>query len=307
MMTIRRLPPLTLALLLAGLAPTAIGGAQDPLTRAKDFYAAAAYEDALLALGQVPSKGQAAEIEAYRIYCLLALGRNQEATTAIESMVRVDPLFHPTEADASPRVRAFFEKVRRPLLPDAVRQLYAKGKEAFYRKDMPTASLAFDRVVFLLEDMDVSENQELADLRTLAGGFRELSKAPPPLPPPVPVVSAQPSTIAAKVPAAPSNAMRIYGPDDQDVTRPVIVARVVPRWRPINATEERLQLEGTIEVLVSERGTALSVSITRSVHPRYDPLLLQAAKDWTFRPAMRNGVPVKYRYPFDIRLSGASQ
>lgn len=306
-MTIRRSPPLMLALLLVGLAPAVMGGAQDPLARAKDFYAAAAYEDALQALSQLPAKGQATEVQAYRVYCLLALGRGQEATTTIESIVRTDPLFHPTEADASPRVRAFFEKVRRPLLPDVVRQLYAKGKEAFYRKDMPTASLAFERVVLLLEDMDVSENEELADLRTLAGGFRELSKVAPAPPPPVAVVSAEPATIASKMSATASAAMRIFGPADQDVLRPVVMARPMPRWRPINATEERLQLQGTVEVLVSEAGKVLSVAVTRSVHPRYDPLLVQAARAWTFRPAMRNGVPVKYRYPFDVRLNGASQ
>jgi len=306
-MTIRRFSGCAVALLLVGLAPAAIVGAQDPLARAKDFYAAANYEEALKVLNGLPPKGRATEIEAYRVYCLLALGRNQDATTAIEAIVRTDPMFSPTELDASPRVRAFFDTVRRPLLPDQVRQLYGRGKDAFYKKDMATASLAFDRVVQLLADIDVSDNEELADLRTLAGGFRELAKTPPPPPPPAPVVAAQSGSAAAKVGATPSTAMRIFGPSDQDVTRPVSIARPVPRWRPINATEERLQLQGTIEVLVSETGTVLSVSITRSIHPRYDPALLQAARDWTFRPAMRNGVPVKYRYPVDIRLSGASQ
>lgn len=307
-MSIRRSPTLSVALLLVGLTPTVIGGTQDQLARAKDFYAAAAYEEALQVLGQLPARGQATEVDAYRVYCLLALGRSQEATTAIESIVRTDPLYRPTEADASPRVRTFFDKVRRPLLPDQVRQLYAKGKDAFYKKDMATASLAFDRVVLLLDDMGAADNEELADLRTLAGGFRELSKVAPPPPPPSPtVVSASPSTIASRVPATPTPAARIYGPQDQDVTRPVVLARVVPRWRPINATEERLQLQGMIEVVVSETGTVQSVAITRSVHPRYDPLLAQAARDWTFRPAMRNGVPVKYRYPSEIRLSSGTQ
>jgi hypothetical protein len=306
-MSIRRSPALSLALLLVALLPAVTGGAQDPLARAKDFYAAAAYEEALQVLSQLPTRGQGTEVDAYRVYCLLALGRSQEATAAVESIVRANPMYHPTEAEASPRVRQFFEKVRRPMLPDVVRQLYARGKDAFFKKDMPTASLAFDRVVQLLDDLDASENEEMADLRTLAGGFRELSKVPPPPPPPVQAVSLQPSTIASRVPAAPAAlGLRIYGPADEDVTKPLTVARVVPRWRPLNATEERLVLEGTIEVLVSEAGTVLSAAITRSIHPRYDPLLAQAARDWTFRPAMRNGVPVKYRYPVDIRLSTAA-
>ncbi len=304
-MRMRRFPIAWLAVMI-GLTPAALG-AQDPLARAKDFYAAAAYEEALQVLNQLPAKGRATEVEAYRVYCLLALGRNNDAATAVEAIVRMDPVYEPSEADASPRVRAFFDTVRRPLLPDIIRTTYARGREAFYRKDMAAASLAFDRVVQLLEDMDVSENEELADMKTLAGGFRELSKAPPPPPPPAPVVSASPTSAARNVAAPAASAMRIYGPADQDVTRPVVLARVLPRWRPINATEERLQLEGTIELLVSETGTVLSVSITRSIHPRYDPLLSRAARDWTFRPATRNGVPVKYRYSSDIRLSSGAQ
>ena len=85
------------------------------------------------------------------------------------------------------------------------------------------------------------------------------------------------------------------------------VARVVPRWRPVNATEERLELQGSIELLISEAGTVTTTKVTRSIHPRYDPVLLEAAKDWTFRPAMHEGVPVKYRYAFDVRLGGTGQ
>jgi tetratricopeptide (TPR) repeat protein len=306
MMRTERVAVVLLVVLVAGLSPAGVR-AQDPLARAKDFYASAAYEDALQVLNQLQIKAPAAEVAAYQVYCLLALGRNDEAKVAIERLVRIDPVYRPSEADASPRVRAFFDQVRRPLIPDIVRQTYAKGKDAFYKKDMPTASSAFDRVVRLLDDMDVSENEEMADLRTLAGGFRELSKAAPAPPPPTPMVSAQPTTaVPAARPASPLSA-RVFGPDDPDVSRPVPVARVVPRWRPVNATEERLELQGTIELLISEVGTVLQTKVNRSIHPRYDPVLLKAARDWTFRPAMHNGAPVKYRYAFDVHLGGTGQ
>jgi TonB family protein len=298
--------------------------AQESLARAKDFYAAAAYEDALKVLGALQAKSPAAEVAAYQVYCLLALGRSDEAKAAIEGLVQLDPLYQPTDADASPRVRAFFEQVRRPLLPEIVRDAYARGKDAFYRKDMTTATEAFDRVVKILDSVDVSENEELADLRTLAGGFRELSRVAPPPPPPVATAPA-PTTASVTGPrpgapassAAPPGTNRpgpptvktpsVYGPQDEGVVRPVPLARTVPRWRPINATEERLELQGAIELVVGEAGTVLSVTITRSIHPRYDPLILRAAREWTFRPAMKDGVAVKYRYPFDVRLGGQAQ
>jgi tetratricopeptide (TPR) repeat protein len=304
MMTTRRVG--FLLVLLLGASPVAARGAQDPLARAKDFYAAAAYEDALQVLTELGARKPAADVAAYRVYCLLALGRTDEAKATVEGLVRIDPTFHPSEADASPRVRAFFAQVRRPLLPDIVRQTYTRGKDAFYRKDMAEASAAFDRVVQLLDDLDVSENEELADLRTLAGGFRELSKAAPAPPPLMPAVSATPAQALAPVATAPV-ALRIYTANDEGISRPVALARVVPRWRPINATEERLELQGSIELLISEAGTVLSVAITKSIHPRYDPLLLAAAREWTFRPAIKDGVPVKYRYPFDVRIGGPAQ
>ena len=47
--------------------------------------------------------------------------------------------------------------------------------------------------------------------------------------------------------------------------------------------------------------------VVRSIHPRYDPEILRAAREWTFRPALLNGAPVKYRYAFDVRLGGQGQ
>ena len=309
-MTTRFALLLTVAVL---LSPTALR-AQDSLARAKDFYAAAAYEDALKELSALEARAPGAEVSAYKVYCLLALGRSDEAKNTIAALVRMDPLFHPSEADASPRVRAFFDQVRTPLLPEIVRQTYARGKEAFYKKDMTVAAAAFDRVVRLLDDLDASENDELADLRTLAGGFRELSKAAPPPPPllepgpaPATMASNQPAAAPSAAAARPPVAPRVYTAEDEDVVRPVPIARVVPRWRPVNATEEGLRLEGTIELLISEAGTVLSVSIVRSIHPRYDPQILKAAREWTFRPALSNGTPVKYRYAFDVRLGGPAQ
>jgi hypothetical protein len=306
MMRTERIAVALLVVLLAGLSPAA-ARAQDPLARAKDFYSAAAYEDALQVLNQLQIKAPTAEGSAYQVYCLLALGRSDEAKVAIERLVRIDPVYRPSDADASPRVRAFFDQVRRPLIPDIVRQTYAKGKDAFYKKDLTTASTAFDRVVRLLDDMDVSENEEMADLRTLAGGFRELSKAAPAPPPPTPVVSAQRTTAVTGARPASPLALQVFGPEHTDVTRPVPVTRTVPRWRPVNTTEERLELQGSIELIISETGTVQQTKVTRSIHPRYDPVLLQAARDWTFRPALRNGAPVKYRYTFEVRLGGAPQ
>ena len=55
-------------------------------------------------------------------------------------------------------------------------------------------------------------------------------------------------------------------------------------------------------MVVGEEGQVLSASIVTSVHPRYDGPLLEAAKNWKFKPATKGGVPVTYLYVMPIRV-----
>ena len=133
--------------------------AQDSLTRAKAFYASAAYEDALQVLGGLGgniSANEATEAAAYQVFCLVALGRADEARHASEAIVRSNPLYRPSADQVSPRIRTFFEDVRRPLLPDVTKASYAKAKDAFDRKDMAAAKADFDRVIALTDELAAS-------------------------------------------------------------------------------------------------------------------------------------------------------
>src|SRR6266550_1292793 len=83
--------------------------AQGSLAGARDLYTAAAYDDALAMLNGLrgadrrPEDGRA--IEQYRALCLLALGRTDEATGAMQAIVAAAPSYHLSETEASPRVR----------------------------------------------------------------------------------------------------------------------------------------------------------------------------------------------------------
>jgi tetratricopeptide (TPR) repeat protein len=313
----------------------ATAGAQDSLARAKDFYAAAAYEEALTVLQRLnanPSSDKN-EVAAYQVFCLVALGRSDEAKRTAESLVRIDPLYKLSDKEASPRVRAFFDDVRRPLLPEIVKQTYARAKDAYDRKDHETAGVEFDRAIALIDEIGSAGDRALSDLKTLASGFRDLSKAsakpaPPPVSEPPPAatsgngagatgangtgtngtgtpagVPATPSATPATPPAAPAvpEAEPTFGPRDNDVQRPIAIKRTMPEWRP-SAVEAMIEFRGSIELLIGADGKVLSAAITDSVHPQYDKLLKQAAEGWTFKPATRNGKPVRYRYAMDIQL-----
>ena len=119
-----------------------VAAAQDPLAAARDMYAAAAYEDALATLDRLAAGNAQPDrfaIDQYRAFCLLALGRTNEAERAIEAVVSDRPLYHPSDAEASPRLRSAFTTVRQRMLPAIVQQKYLQAKMAFDQKDFPVA------------------------------------------------------------------------------------------------------------------------------------------------------------------------
>jgi hypothetical protein len=272
---------------------------QGPLASAKDLYASARYDEALAILDSIRA-GDAMDrrsVEQYRSLCLLALGRASEAESAIASLVTADPTYRPGEADASPRVRATFAEVRRRLLPEIATARYKIAKETYDRREWAAAAEQFTLVLSLIDDPDAGGR--LADLRVLTAGFLELSEraaAPPPEPKPEPVPA--PPAVASSPPAAPAVVRapqpdRPYTVDDDGVIPPVVVRQEIPGVPAsmLSAAKAR----GVLEVVIDEQGRSVAMTIRTSIHPAYDTLLLAAARDFKYRPAMFEGRPVKFR------------
>jgi hypothetical protein len=298
MKTVAGMTPVLISLLL--LSPPA--GAADEVSAARELYAAAAYDDALGMLNRLRAERQSPEnqllIDQYRAYCLLALGRAADAEQAIEAVVTAAPLFVPSHAEVSPRIRLAFSDVRKKLLPVIVQDRYARGKAAYDRKDFITASTEFKQVLTTLADPDVGPaagRPPLSDIKTLAGAFFELSfaaLAPPPPPPPQPI---QPLPVPASMPApAPVVAKRTtpYGPDDPGVVPPAVIKQRLPDLDAKVAVDAR---QGVLEILINENGDVEMAALRVPVHPKYDQLVLEAARGWRYKPATVDGKPVKYR------------
>lgn len=299
----RKLPRLTLVFAAWMLfSVPAAAWAQDALSRAKGLYATADYEEALQLLNTLKGKSMTTEAEAYEVFCLYALGRKDEAKTAIESIVRTDPLFRPSEGQVSPRIRSFFDDVRKPLLPEVIRQSYAAAKTSFDKKDWGPALAQFDRVIALVDEMGGSD-QGTADLRTLATGFRDLAKAASQPPAPTATPTPTPTPVAPPPAAASAPAPLIYSDSDPGLTRPVPTSKMMPEWRP-SIVESKMSFSGTIECIIGTDGKVESAKMTKSVNPRYDAALLEAAKFWIFTPAKKDGTAVKYRYVLNVKLEG---
>jgi TonB family protein len=286
--------------------------AQSPLAAARDLYAGAAYEDALAALDRVSVAGLRADerraVNQYRAFCLLALGKATEAEHAIEAVVSADPSYHPSDGDASPRVRGAFSDVRRRVLPALAQQKYAEAKAAFDRKDYRTASDTFGQLLELFADPDLAAaagKPPLTDLRVLTAGFRDLSLqalAPPPAPEPAaPAASGRaslPPPAPVSAPPPPASA-RIYGSSDADVVPPATVRQALP---PFPGSVLRPAL-GLIEVVIDEAGSVSTATMRGSITASYDRQVLSATQAWRYKPAMLNGMPVKYRKVIQIALT----
>jgi TonB family protein len=301
--------------LMAWLAadPTIAAG-QDELARAKTLYASAAYDEALAVLDSLPhesSDGSATEAAQYRVFCLLALDRTGEARKAIEDIVNADPSYRPSDTQTSPRIRNVFQEVRRTFLPVLVQRRYAEAKAAFDRKDARAAT-EFDRVLALLDDPDLPSAAALADLRTVATGFRDLTKAVvlaapagEPLAPAAravagPVPSDAQTAVAALPagrPAAPGKA-----PQGTPIVPPVALFQPLPPWSPPKNNERPRDFAGTLEVVIDESGNVASVRLPKSVHPLYDAELLKMARTWKFKPGTLNGSPTAYTKILEIQL-----
>jgi TonB family protein len=268
-------------------------GRENPLTAARDLYASARYDEALAVLSGLPSDVVATDrrsIEQYRSMCLLAFGRSSEAESAIAAVITADPLFMPGEADASPRVRSAFSEVRQRLLPQLASTRYAAAKAAFDRKEYSSAESQFRNLLLLLDDPQMVGRQ--ADLRTLANGFLDLaSAAAAPPPEPKKPEAAAPAPTAATPPAP--KEPRIWTAEDAGVTPPVAIRQEVPRVPTTLSAQARER--AILELLIDEQGRVINLNLRLSIHPMYDPQLMAAAKEWRYKPATVDGVPVKFK------------
>jgi len=281
----------------ASVAP----GAPDVLTAARALYAAGNYEDALSRLAQATGDSAIAEVDEYRALCLLALGRSSEAQHTLEDLVAREPMFKMSDADISPRLVSMYRDTRKRLLPTAARDLYTKAKTDYDKKDFAASSAEFKNLLALLGDEDLAgSNSPVADLKMLAEGFSALADGE--------VAAANKAAAAAAAAAAPPSppptpaTPKLYTEDDAQVAPPVAISMPYPSWRPPRADANR-EYHGTLRIVIDATGHVESATMVTPVTTSYDPLLLAAAKNWTFKPAQLDGENVRYAKVIAVVLS----
>ena len=242
----------------------------------KALYAAAEYDKALEAVGSLDS----VEAQQYKALCLLALGRQADANTAIEALVTASPTFVPSSEDTPPRFVELVTKVRQKLLPVIARRTFADGREKYTSKATGEALTRFSLVLTLVSDPAFTDTAAKQDLETLAKGFIDLASAAAPAP-------AQP---AAPEPAPPAPAVSAIPTAPPKVTAPVALAQNVPPMPMDIASRATGKL--VVVVLIDVTGRVTGATVRESVHPRYDRIVTDATRDWRYSPATRDGVPI---------------
>jgi len=297
-------------LCVVALAPSApIAAAQDSLAAVRELYVSAAYEDALAMLGRLRAAdvNEGRNVDVYRAFCLLALGKTAEARRTIDAVVSADPSYRPSDSDAGPRVRAVFREARRRLLPGLAQQEYARARAEFDRKNYQVALQAFRRTLEWLSDPDLGTDATappLADLSVLVSGFLYLSqqaadaasRSAPRL------LEAPPPDVASQEAIAPDPVLRdpltVYAIDTPGIVAPVAVRAELPRFRGLVTAP----VFGALEVVIDENGAVTFATMRTSVNAKYDRLVKSAALEWRYKPATLDGLPVKFRKMIGVSI-----
>jgi hypothetical protein len=276
---------------------------EEPLAKAKALYDSAAYEEALTVLAAI----EAPEAQQYRALCMLALGRTQDAKNAVEQLVSTAPLFELSSEDVPPRFVALVSEAKKRLLPGIARKTFNEARDQFRSGDREKAAAKFDVVLSLTETTGFKETADAEDLRTLASGFIDLAGAraaarvEPKAADPTSAESASPVAKAPEPDAAPAVAELAPAAERSvDVVQPVAIRQTIP------AVPSGIAGVGNptavVKVAIGPNGKVMAVSMQQTSHPLYDRLVLQAAREWLYTPAMLNGKPVASEKVVSIQL-----
>jgi TonB family protein len=268
------------------------------LSRIEALYGAAAYEDALAAMPPLDGPVMR-DVEQYRALCLVALGRQNEAAAAVERVLSHDPLFVPSGVDTPPRLQAMYADVRLRIVPEAAKAAYAEGKAAWARKDTVPARAAFQRTVDIIGSVPPAAAPGLDDLRELASGVLQLTSASAT---PQPAVAAGGGSAVSSLAGPTGSASKPVGTAGVNWQAAVAVRQDMPSWLPPDSISRRQEYQGRIRLSIDGEGHVAEVKVEKPSHPMYDAAIIRAARDWTFTPATRNGVPIPSEKEIEVHL-----
>jgi hypothetical protein len=206
-----------------------------------------------------------------RAAALIAQGQAAEAARVFDSLLMADPLYEPKASDLTPESLAAFRSSQRVLLPQLARRGYERARAAL-------AAGETDRALSTARDTAAIMDRTSVDpaLRPLVQRLIE----------------------DASIALAAADEI-IYTAKDSGVVPPRALSRQFPAATPSGVPPHRV---GTLEMVIAKDGTVEFVKLHTPLNRYHERMIVSAAKAWQYRPATRNGRPVKYRVTVTINL-----
>jgi hypothetical protein len=208
-----------------------------------------------------------------RAASLIAQGQTAQAGIVFDALLLSNPLYEPEPSSLTPEALDAFRASQRTLLPNIAQKNFERARAALAAGDAERA-LALSREVGAILDRRIAEPP---------AQFRE-----------------QVDDLISAASAAKSQADEIvYTTADKGVVPPRELSRQFPASNPLGIPPHRV---GTLEMIIDKDGGVEFVKLHTPLNRYHERMIVSAAKAWRYRPATRNGKPVKYRLTVRINL-----
>lgn len=204
---------------------------------------------------------------------LMGEGKADEAATVFDALVLTYPLYDPGADTLTLESLTAFRNSRRTLLPNIAARDYGRAKAALGAGDVDGALDLGRQVSAMLERIETGPPPDLAErVRRL------LSEA---------------TAIRS------SAEQMVYNRGDVDVVPPRPLSRQFPAAPPDGVPPHRI---GVLDMVIGKRGDVEIIKLHTPLNRYHERMIVSAAKAWRYRPALRDGQPVRFRLSITINL-----
>jgi TonB family protein len=238
-------------------------------------------------------------------------------------MIRREPMMKLDSPDVSPRLEVMFSTVRKRLLPTLIRERFKTARTALEQKKLAEAEPQLVEAKLMIADAEklAIQDEGLADLSVLVDGFLQLVRSTadqrqataqpaganvpqesaaatasaPTAPAPTAPAATAPASQRTEPAPVPASAPRVYTVDDVGVLPPAVINQRMPAMTPdLVRITKAMKTSAVVEIVIDEKGDVVDATIIKSVNQSFDNIVVGAARRWKYRPALKDGVAVRY-------------
>ena len=210
---------------------------------------------------------------ARRAAALVASGQPSEAEVAFDAFVLNNPLYEPGPSELGPEAYAALEASRKVVLPKIAIRDFGRATAALEQGNVEGALAIASDVDAILDRLG--------------------SEAPPGLRAQVQAL------LDAALDARTATEGIIYTDADVDVIAPRALSRQFPLNPPEGVRRDRI---GVLEIIVGKQGDVEFIKLHTPLNRYHERMVVSAAKAWRYRPARKDGAPVRYRLNVTVNL-----